>query len=652
MIVAGPGTGKTLTLTHRIAWLVMHRLVSPDRILAITFTNKAAQEMTQRLGFLKSGTKYFPKVTTFHSFCFEVLSEYLFNTKKETISILDDDDRKLMIKEAIKRAEKAGIKIEQKEDRIISGITTARQLLKYPEQVEDDETRAVYTLYSDMMEKQGSVDFEDIIFKTVKIFEEESQILDMYREKFLHVFIDEYQDVNYGQYMLVKLLCTPDSSHEEAEEKKVSICAIGDPDQSIYGFRGSDTVFFKSFETDFPGARVINLVKNYRSADTILDVSYQIIRDCGETVSKERIFSGIEGKKTIRIIELPTERAEAKKIAQTIENMIGGTGYHAKDTGWINEDDITQEAEKSFSDFAVLYRTGAQAKIISETLMKYGIPFQTVSRESIFSKKGVNEFISFFKLATGFGAFTDLERLSKFLKPGPGKAALNAFKEWILKNDFTLNEAMDKAVRFPIKGIKRDSQKKVFGFLNNFIKHKNEIDNKPVKQVLFHLAENSAFSDIFDENSEAGEIYTDLLMFSRKFEKSVKEFLSALALQSDTDAYDENVEKVSLMTMHASKGLEFPVVFIAGCEEGYIPYMREGAETNINEERRLFYVGITRAKEEVLLTSAKKRRIFGKLIDREPSRFIKDIEEDLKSMEEHKARKKKKETSQVQLKLF
>jgi len=392
LIVAGPGTGKTLTLTHRIAYIIRERKVSTENILAVTFTNKAAREMRDRLLLLIDSSKELPEVTTFHSFCFKILKD-LNNDKNYTI--IDDYDRKALITEAIKQAEIKGNKVSTKPSTLLNMIVFAKQNILSPQdnlkeinESELEELSAIYKEYQNILSIQELYDYEDLIFNLVRLLESDMDFCKKYQDKYKHIFIDEYQDLNQGQYRIIKALTNPDSN----------ICVIGDPDQSIYGFRGSDVRYFKNFLRDYPEAKAINLNQNYRSTETILEASYQTIknyRDFNALGSAPRVYSDIKGTKTINIIELVSEKAEAVAIGKIIEKMVGGIGFHSIDYGSV--DSSCTKKQMGFSDFAVLFRSWIQSKIIADVFDKANIPYQIISRENVFNSKGVSELLSFFE---------------------------------------------------------------------------------------------------------------------------------------------------------------------------------------------------------------------------------------------------------------
>jgi len=652
MIIAGPGTGKTRTLTHRIAYLVKEKKVSPENILAVTFTNKAAMEMRERLKILIKEDIKFPLITTFHSLCFKILQE---QEKRPRLSVIDDDERRSLVLEAIKDIKKKGVDINEKPQILLDKVVFAKQQILGPDdnikdimgKIKAESFSLFFKTYQNLLSAQKLCDFEDLIYLVVKLFENNNRIKKIYSQRFKFVFVDEYQDLNHGQYRIIKALAPPDRPNS-------NLCVIGDPDQSIYGFRGSDVRYFSRFTKDYTNTEIISLTKNYRSTETILKASYQMIKNRSilsledkPGKSTRRVYSEIKGLKKISILKLLTEKAEAESISLAIEEMIGGTGHHSIDTGRVK--DSYSARERSFSDFAVLYRTKSQSRIIADVFDKRGIPVQVVSKDKIFNKKHIKQIMSLLKIIEGVGSYTDIEKLSRIITPGISSQTVDIFISWAKNNQFSLKKAMTTSGRFPLPEMSRQRQINFHTFINSFLRLKKETKGMMVEKKLRYVMENTKLNNAVKKDSESKDAFDKLIDISKNYGNNSTEFFSATTLQTDTDTYYPQAEKISLMTMHAAKGLEFPVVFITGCERGYIPLEREGEkEIDINEERRLFYVAMTRAKEVLYLTRAKKRRIFGKTISRDLSPFVKDIKKKLRT---HKTLGPKKK-GPIQLELF
>jgi uncharacterized protein (TIGR00375 family) len=652
LIVAGPGTGKTRTLTMRIAHLIMSKGVSPQHILAVTFTRKAAQEMQQRLSSILGHAHPMPLVATFHALCFKILNE-LHPDGSE--AIIDDDDRKILIGEAIKRVKDHGITISQNSPKLLGQIIEAKQQILNPADLTatdnvTGDTRAlaeVYHCYQNLLAIQGLNDYEDLIFKVVQLLETDSEVRKKYRRRFQHIFIDEYQDLNNGQYRIVQALAPPKSSNR-------NLCVIGDPDQSIYGFRGSDVGYFTRFVDDHPETDVVQLTRNYRSTATILNASFQVIQDHRLYATENRTYSQIDGGKTIRILELGSAKAEAMAIARIIARLVGGTGFHSIDTGQV--DDANLDSARSYADFAVLVRTHHQLKIIGDVFEQDGIPYQIASRQNSLKSWGLAELISLLSLMEGFGSDLDLNNCLSLFSAGLSKKAADHFKSWCYSKKLSQQQGLINAKRFPVPGLSRSQQQKLIDFGEKIAGIKKETAGMTVVDKLRYLSQMPQFTPLVSTEPQSQEAFKNLIRLSENFSDNVVEFLTHAALYTDTDAYLPVAEKVALMSMHAAKGLEFPVVFIAGCEDGLIPLWREVSNQNepidVAEERRLFYVAMTRAMERLYLTRAKKRSLYGKRLSRSPSPFLADIENRLKKDASPQIKSKKRHSEQQQLHLF
>ena len=588
MIVAGPGTGKTHTITQKIGRLISEKKVNPESILAITFTNKAAFEMRTRIEKIteKDGNGKKPFTSTFHSLCYTLLKEAGKSSETDfsDFTIADKESRDFILENAMKACKINSFPISFKK---VSGmIETAKQGLLFPDDDLNDivsdprlktEFIRIYREYNQILFAEKRFDFEDLIFHTVQRLENNADFLAKCRNRFSYLFVDEYQDLNYGQYRIVKALAEPASN----------ICVIGDPDQAIYGFRGSDPSYFKRFTDDYPMAEAISLTQNYRSTEIILDASAQVIsKDIGQT-KREKLWSGIDGLDKVTLLRNATEKSEATAIGKIIEKMIGGTGFHSIDFG---KADTHTDRELSFSDFAVLVRTSNQAKSICEAFEKGGIPFQHVSRDSIYSLKAISGLISAFKLLNGiYPSMTDKSRLTA-----------------ITGSDFN-----DIEMSFDL--------------------YKKDAGTIEIQEQLIYLQQTiTGINEEIRNCKKSEEAFYHILKLSEPFGVDTDDFLKTIALESDPDIYDYKAEKVAVMTMHASKGLEFPVVFIAGCENGIVPFIRSEKEPpDFDEERRLFYVAMTRARENLFLSFSDKRVIFGKSVNRKRSPYINDISDNL-----------------------
>jgi uncharacterized protein (TIGR00375 family) len=647
LIAAGPGTGKTRTITHKIAYLISSGEVLPENILAVTFTNKAALEMKERLSALLKNDGLMPNVCTFHGLCHGILSGRSKKAGARPPVILDDEDQTFMISSAIREAgfhKTPGLSSEK----IQSLILRAKQEILSPESdlskiiPKDllDPVSRIYGKYRELMEKQEMMDYEDLIFHAVKLLENPDPSAMESLPSYSHVFVDEYQDLNPAQFRIIKALCPIGEN----------LCVIGDPDQSIYGFRGSNPAFFNAFMTDFPGAEKITLDRNYRSCETILKGSLQVIQKNRSRPEETSLHSGIQGIKTLGVICSSTDKSEAVSIGKRIEEMVGGLGFHSMDFGF--KQGGFQDRERSFSDFALLYRTQSQGRILADTLMKANIPCRMASRNAMMNQKGLRELISFFRLAEDRGSLMDFQRISGIPGVGLGAKSLDSFRAWFLKTSMTFSQALAHARRFPIASIPPSLQVKLDRFAGMIYKTTERLKHLPVQDKILLLMELPILKPLMSNHPEVTDALAMLVKTASVYGEDGPAFLSDLALKTDVDFYDPRAQCVSLMTLHASKGLEFPVVFICGCEQGLIPFVRhEGAQTDFEEERRLFYVAMTRAKEELYFSWSKKRSFSGKPEIRKLSPFVEEMQDALLRNENGSPSIKKKPDSK-QLPLF
>lgn len=580
LVVAGPGTGKTHTLIRKIRHLLTEKKIPPEQILAITFTVKAAKEMKERLKAHVKGTP--PLTATFHSLGHTLLNEW--DKNEPLFSIVDEDGKMAVIKDIVSQlGEGAGLSVRT----ALSLIEQAKQNILGPD---DDLTglatalscnpligQEIYKRYQSQCQSERIRDYDDLVYETVRRLESDSVLRDQCRKRFTHLFVDEYQDLNQGQYRLVRALCPDDGQ----------ITVIGDPDQAIYGFRGSDSAYFLRFQQDFPQAEKIILNRNYRSTETILNGAFQMISKGKDSQDLPRspIWSGKEGVKTITVFENPTEKAEGTAIGKCIEQLMGGTGFHSMD---FQGDELLYDLDLGFSDFAVLTRTGAQGRVIADALDTGGIPCQHVSKDAMLSVPAVTGLLTCLKLAHNLPCSVhDIQHLSDMHSDGA-----DSIKRLIDTGTTLKKTGVGDQLHALATGIPDLNQALIKG------KHQ--------------------------------AVFQNLLSMAAPFGVDVADFLKTLSLSTDQDLYDLKAEKVSVMTMHASKGLEFKVVFIAGCENGLIPFMKNGdSATDLDEERRLFYVAMTRARELLYFSFAKKRTRFGHTETTNRSPFLRDMDRKL-----------------------
>ncbi len=649
MIVAGPGTGKTTTLTRRIARLVEERKVPADQILAITFTDKAAREMQQRLAQLL-GDGQRPLTATFHALCWQLRQEL---SDDHTESIIGEEDKLFIIAGIMRRMVAEGIKASLKPRKVAARIETAKQKLQGPDQFFesvameslDSQFARVYRQYQAFLQKEKRVDFDDLIFDVVVRLETDDLFRQALRNRFRHVLIDEYQDLNHAQYRLVKAIVPPDGN----------ICVIGDPDQAIYGFRGSDTAYFNRFVEDFPGAEVIHLDRNYRSTETILEASWQIIRNRGRSAGPgmmgARLVSGKQGPPRLEVLEQSSEKAEAVAVGKIIEAQIGGTGFLAIDAGKV--DSAAAAQDRSFADFAVLFRTARQAEVLAAVFTQAGIPFQLASRRKWLDQTGIAQLLALYRLLHDAGSARDLATAASAMKPVLEKSLVNAFLDWKERRKLSLSEALAMHTELPGGVLTFAQQQRLNGFIEALNALKGRLEAR--ENTADRLAAVDRYSAV-RELPRLALAYEDhlerLLKLAQECRADDARFMARLVLQRDADCLRDGVEKVSLLTMHAAKGLEFPVVFITGCENGLIPFARqEGEPEDLEEERRLFYVAMTRAREALYLVWSRRRMLYGQKREQALSPFVADIEARLLAHQSYENGGRRR-GRQVQLKLF
>lgn len=642
IIQAGPGTGKTRTITHRMAKLIREEHLPAGKILALTFTNKAAEEMRSRLAAMLREEAQVPLVATFHGLGWLLMKEV---EGDRCGAIIDDDGRKAAMDEVLRFLKHGGQAVDFAPQELLEAIVRAKQQLLAPRDdlrsvagpIAPDLLAQIYETYQTWLEIQQLVDFEDLIFRCVRRMQMDPAWCDALQRRFSHVFVDEFQDLNDGQYGWLRLLA-PDTAN---------ICVIGDPDQAIYGFRGSDAAFFRRFQEDYPNHRTIRLSRNYRSTETILSSAGQVIRTPNKkssTTTTAQTYSGIQGYPTVTIVSAASAKAEAVAIGKSIESMVGGTGYHALNFG--QKGDPNQSSARSFNDFAILYRTGEQGRFIAEVLENAGLPCQRTDREKWLGDKDNTKLLALLRLIGGTGTYADLDSLKDLHLPSPGSETIESLKRWGYAMRISVKQALQTALRLPLPGISINRQQRLVGLIRRLNDLKKETEGLEVAEAVAYLANRMALSD--NAHREAVE---RLIEAARPFGRESGAFLSSLNLKVDTDLYRDRAEKIALLTMHAAKGLEFPVVFIAGCEEDLIPFRRPGSETDLEEERRLFYVAMTRAGERLFLSWARKRIRHGRTVECRPSPFLNTIDTRLKE-EGNQRHEGKRSSSQAQLSLF
>lgn len=652
VIVAGPGTGKTRTLTVRIAHLLAGHGVAPESVLAITFTNKAAEEMRARLvALVGEATAERITIRTFHAFGAQLLREWgeQLNLRRDFV-ILDEDSRSMLLRRALPTLG------EQELGRTLSWISRVKNQLQdadspelVPDQEDDAEMVTRYHLYQSALVALGAVDFDDLVRLPVRLLQQHHNVAEAIHARYCWISVDEYQDVNPAQYYLLKLLAAGDAN----------VCVIGDPDQAIYSFRGADPAYFHRFAEDFPGAVRVELRQSYRSPNALLEAASQVIANnpdrptlqgeednsASERAASRRLWSEFTQEIKLEIYPAPTDRAEAEYLVHTIEQAVGGTSYFSLDSGRVAS---TGEGGRSFSDFAILYRLGAQRRGLIEAFDRSGIPYQMVG-DAFTSFRHIRELLALLQLRVQ--PATPRLPLTTLLGSGKGELtedALDALADQVA-NDGVETALRDAANRGAFKPAQR---RKLGGLLSLWI---NWPTTSRLEQTIPLLHAAWAAWQQETPTVAQNERVAQLRLAAVPFGTEIARFLDHMTLQRGADTFDPRADRVAIMSLHAAKGLEFPVVFVVGCEEGLLPYLPPSDErtTDIAEERRLFYVGMTRAQAQLTLTYAARRLLFGEMVALPPSRFIDEIEAARKAVLPPSLLPKRREkTEDLQMKLL
>ncbi|NOV00411.1 DNA helicase PcrA [Paenibacillus planticolens] len=617
LIMAGAGSGKTRVLTHRIAYLIGTRKAAPWSILALTFTNKAAREMQDRVGKLVGGSGNDIWVSTFHSMCVRMLRRDISRIGfTSNFTILDSGDQLSVIKTCCKELNIDTKKYEPKTFQ--AAISTAKNELISPKQFEDKIgdyfdglTSKIYTLYQKKLRSNNSLDFDDLIMATIHLFKEVPEVLDYYQNKFQYIHVDEYQDTNRAQYMLCQMIA--------AKHKR--ICVVGDSDQSIYRWRGADITNILNFEKDYPDATSILLEQNYRSTSNILNAANKVIANNTGRKPKN-LWTDKEGGAGIKLYQADTEHEE---------------GYFI--TSEINKN---KSKGKKFADHAILYRTNAQSRVIEEILIKSDISYTIVGGVKFYDRKEIKDILAYLRLISNPNDDISLNRIVNVPKRGIGDTTMDKVADMAGRRGISLFAMLEEIDVLEINTKAKHALadfREMIDNLNRMVEYLSvtELTEKVLELSQYRVEmqrENTIESKARLENIE--EFLSVTMDFEKRNEdKSLISFLTDLALIADIDSLDkdkaeEEQDAVVLMTMHSAKGLEFPVVFIIGMEEGVFPHSRAFADNEeLEEERRLAYVGITRAEEELFLTCARMRTLFGRTAANAPSRFLQEIPPEL-----------------------
>ncbi len=617
LIMAGAGSGKTRVLTHRIAYLMVEKQVAPWNILAITFTNKAAREMKDRVQAILGGAAEDIWISTFHSMCVRILRRDIdrmgFN---RNFSILDTTDQLSVIKNILKEKNIDPKKFDPRT--ILGTISSAKNELQTPEEYEktaggmyEQIVSDVYKLYQKRLRKNQALDFDDLIMTTIQLFQRVPEVLEFYQRKFQYIHVDEYQDTNRAQYMLVKLLAS----------RFRNLCVVGDSDQSIYRWRGADIANILSFEKDYKNAKVILLEQNYRSTKRILQAANVVIQNNMNRKPKNLWTENDEGKKLL-YYRADSEAGEAQFVAGKIRELVDG-------------------GQRTYKDIAILYRTNAQSRVMEEVLLKSNINYQIVGGIKFYDRKEIKDILAYLRTIANPDDDISLTRIINVPKRGIGATSIDKIANYAIAQDLSIFQALQEVEQIGLSAKITNSLREFRDLINNWVQMQDYLS---VTELVENVLEKTEYVEILKaektlESQSRIENIEEFLSVTQNFEKtnddkSLVAFLTDLALVADIDKLEEDENDknnaVVLMTLHSAKGLEFPVVFLMGMEEGVFPHSRSlMEEAEMEEERRLAYVGITRAEEELYLSNAQMRTLYGRTSMNPVSRFIAEIPEDL-----------------------
>ena len=613
LVIAGAGSGKTKVLTHKIAYLIGEKGAKPWDILAITFTNKAANEMKERIANLVGAPAKDIWMGTFHSICVRILRRFIDRIGFDSSFIIfDTTDQRALVKACLK-----DLSIDDKlfTDRsVLSEISNAKNEMLEPEQYtlrangdfRKEKIATVYELYQKRLRENNPIDFDDIINYTIKIMMENADVLEYYSNKFHYVLVDEYQDTNKAQFTLITLFAS----------KNGNITVVGDNDQGIYSFRGADISNILNFERDFPGTKIIKLEQNYRCTQNILKAANSVIKN-NEVKYKKELWTQNDEGNLPHVYQADNEYDEGAYIVEQMEHL-------------------KREEYYKYSDFTVLYRMNTQSRAIEDIFRRENIPYKIIGGLKFYERKEIKDIIAYLRLIQNSSDNLSLKRIINEPKRGIGKTSLDKIEQLAITNEVSMYEVITKADEYGLNRVYLNSRE----FINSMEELKAKKDELTISELIKLTLKKSGYTKALEqentieaENRIANleEFLTVAVEFEEEFaENSLSEFLESITLSSDLDNMEEEEESVTLMTLHSAKGLEFPVVFLVGMEEGIFPGHQSMMEPReLEEERRLCYVGITRAKENLFLTCSKQRTVFGSTSYNPISRFLQEIPEEL-----------------------
>ena len=613
LVIAGAGSGKTKVLTHKIAYLIQEKNVKPWNILSITFTNKAANEMKERITDLIGEDAKDIWMGTFHSICVRILRKFIDRIGFETSFIIfDTSDQKTMIKGCMKEL---GIDDKALTDKLIQyEISNAKNDMLAPEQykvkVGNDYRKnliaKVYEMYQKRLKENNAIDFDDIINYTIKILTENEDVLEYYTNKFQYILVDEYQDTNKSQFTLITMLAA----------KYGNVTAVGDNDQGIYSFRGADISNILNFEKDFPGTKIIKLEQNYRCTGNILKVANSVIKN-NEVKYKKKLWTQNEEGNLPKIYSADNEYDEGSYIVEQINNL-------------------RREEYLEYSDFAVLYRMNTQSRAIEDIFRRENIPYKIVGGLKFYERKEIKDIISYLRLIQNPSDNLSLKRIINEPKRGIGKTSLDKIEQISNEQEIPMYEIIKNADKYGLNRVFLNSRE----FVNAIEELRSKKDDFVISELITQTLKKTGYMKALEQENtvEAENRIANLEEFlnvaiefeDESADNTLSEFLEGITLSSDLDNLEETDDTVTLMTLHSAKGLEFPVVFLVGLEEGIFPgYKSIGEPKELEEERRLCYVGITRAKQHLFLTCSKQRTVFGSTSCNPVSRFVTEIPPEL-----------------------
>ncbi len=616
LILAGAGSGKTRVLTHRIAHMIEDLKIPSYNILAITFTNKAAKEMKDRVKALIGEQADNMWISTFHSTCVRILRREIDKLGyKSSFTIYDSSDQKTLIKECMKALNINDKDINEQE--IISKIGKAKDKMQNARSFKienqynfrENKIADVYERYEKRLRENNALDFDDLIFKTVELFKNNSDVLEFYQNKFKYIMVDEYQDTNGAQYELVKLLA----------KKYKNICVVGDDDQCIYQWRGADIENILSFEKDYPSAKVIKLEQNYRSKGNILNAANTVIVNNSHRKSKILRTEQENGSK-IKVYRAYADTDEGDFVGTSILN-------------------IKKNENKNYKDFAILYRTNAQSRIFEESFRRKGIPYKIVGGTKFYDRKEIRDIIAYLRVLINPQDDVSIKRIINVPKRSIGDATVNKVQDFAERCDLNIWDALTEVRSIPTLTSRNVTCIEPFVKLIDDLMEINQTTS--VSEIIKTILKDTGYMKMLKDSKEIEdksridnleELVSDAVEFEKTSEdKSLSAYLEKVSLVQDTDKIEDEDDSVMLMTVHSAKGLEFPVVFMVGMENGIFPgNMAFEKDSEMEESRRLCYVGITRAKETLFMTSAEVRRVFGKTVAYPQSDFLNEIKADLK----------------------